>query len=70
MATTVGRVWTTDSAEMPFDVRLGGEVVTVHSISGATSPQTFTVTRAVNGIAKAHSSGTDVRLAVPTIVAL
>ncbi|MEV6102610.1 hypothetical protein [Nocardia sp. NPDC051981] len=70
IATMVGRVWVTDPAEFPFDVRLGGEVVTVHSISGATSPQEFHVTRAVNGIAKGHAAGTDVRLAIPTIVAL
>ncbi|WP_051338591.1 hypothetical protein [Streptomyces flavidovirens] len=34
------------------------------------NPQRFTVTRSVNGIAKAHPAGTDVRLAQPTIVAL
>ncbi|MFJ2909352.1 hypothetical protein ACIO8F_07940 [Streptomyces sp. NPDC087228] len=69
VATTVGRPWVTDPAEFPFDVQLGGEVVTVHSISGSI-PQTFNVTRAVNGIRKPHPTKTDVRLAVPTIVAL
>ncbi|MFD8233990.1 hypothetical protein ACFV20_19180 [Streptomyces sp. NPDC059696] len=34
------------------------------------SPQTFTVTRSVNGVVKAHSAGADVRLANPTILAL
>ncbi|MFJ9662860.1 hypothetical protein ACIRPR_33535 [Streptomyces griseoflavus] len=34
------------------------------------NPQIFTVRRAVNGIAKDHTAGTDVRLANPTIVAL
>jgi len=33
-------------------------------------PQQMTVTRSVNGISKAHSVGTDVRLAHPSIVAL
>ncbi|MFF4177657.1 carbohydrate binding domain-containing protein [Streptomyces sp. NPDC001750] len=56
--------------EFPFEVQLGGEAVTVHGISGAASPQTFHVDRAVNGITKGHAAGTDVRLAVPTIVAL
>ncbi|QKN87603.1 hypothetical protein QEN63_gp18 [Streptomyces phage Vondra] len=56
--------------EFPFDIQLGGEVVTVHGISGDAAPQTFHVTRAVNGISKAHEAGADVRLAVPTIVAL
>lgn len=33
-------------------------------------PQTFTVTRAVNGVQKAQTAGTDVRLANPTTLAL
>ncbi|MFD3917300.1 poly-gamma-glutamate hydrolase family protein, partial [Streptomyces sp. NPDC058603] len=33
-------------------------------------PQRFTVTRSVNGIAKPHSTGAGIRLAVPTVVAL
>ncbi|MEU8756205.1 hypothetical protein AB0C88_37535 [Streptomyces chartreusis] len=34
------------------------------------NPQTFTVTRSVNGVVKAHQAGVDVRLATPTILAL
>lgn len=34
------------------------------------NPQTFTVTRSVNGCVKAHAAGTDVRLAYPTYLAL
>ncbi|MFG3510255.1 hypothetical protein ACGF5F_32685 [Streptomyces sp. NPDC047821] len=34
------------------------------------NPQTFTVTRSVNAVTKAHSAGADVRLAHPAIVAL
>lgn len=34
------------------------------------NPQTFTVTRSVNAVVKAHSAGEDVRLAYPTILAL
>ncbi|MFF3092262.1 hypothetical protein [Streptomyces cyaneofuscatus] len=73
VAVTAGPPWITSSAwpaEFPFGIRLGGEVVTVTAISGASSPQTFTATRAVNGIAKPHAAGTDVRLAQPAIVAL
>jgi len=55
--------------EFPFDITVGGEVMTVTAISGS-APQTFTVTRAVNGVTKRHTAGTDVRLATPTIVAL
>ena len=34
------------------------------------SPQTFNLTRSVNGVVKAHAVGEDVRLATPTYVAL
>jgi hypothetical protein len=34
------------------------------------NPQTFTVTRSVNGVTKTHSSGTDLSLAYPSITAL
>jgi hypothetical protein len=34
------------------------------------SPQTFTVTRSVNGVTKSHSAGADVRLAYPSILDL
>lgn len=35
-----------------------------------TSAQTFTVTRSINSVTKAHTAGEDVRLAYPTILAL
>ncbi|MEU8886746.1 hypothetical protein [Streptomyces sp. NPDC048442] len=35
-----------------------------------TNPQRFTVARSINGIAKAHQAGSDVRLAQPSITAL
>lgn len=50
-------LWTTDSSELPLPIRIGGEVMTVTAISGASSPQTFTVTRSVNGVVKAHAAG-------------
>lgn len=34
------------------------------------NPQTFTVTRSVNGVVKSHSAGSDIRLAHPTILSL
>ncbi|WP_424891782.1 hypothetical protein [Streptomyces sp. XH2] len=70
VATTSGPAWTTDSADMPFDVRVGGEVMRVTAVSGGSSPQTFTVTRSVNGIVKSHAAGTDLSLANPTVIAL
>lgn len=48
-----------------FDVMIGGERVTVTGVSGAASPQTFTVTRAVNGISKPHLAGSEITLADP-----
>jgi hypothetical protein len=68
--TTAGPRWTTDPTEFPFDVLLGGEVVTVTAISGTTTSQTMTVTRSVNGISTSHDAGTAVALAQPAIVAL
>ncbi|MFJ5888077.1 hypothetical protein [Streptomyces californicus] len=60
-----------DSADdFPFEVIVGGEVMTVHGISGTSSPQTFHVDRSRNGIRKAHATASDLRLAQPTIVAL
>lgn len=34
VATTSGPPWTTSAADMPFDVRVGGEVMTVTSVTG------------------------------------
>jgi hypothetical protein len=55
--------------EFPFDVIVGGEVMTVTAVVGAVSPQTFTLTRSVNGVVKAHSTGAQVRLAEPIYIA-
>lgn len=63
-------LWTTDSAEMPFPLLIGGEVMTVTAIAGASSPQTFTVTRSVNGVTKAHLAGAEVHVRDPIIPAL
>ncbi|MCX5266094.1 hypothetical protein [Streptomyces sp. NBC_00199] len=70
VTTTVGRPWTTDPIHLPFDVMCGGEVMRVTAITGATSPQTFTVIRSRNGIAKAQTANTPVSLAQPAIVGL
>jgi hypothetical protein len=73
VAVTAGPLWITTASnpgDFPFDVLVGGERMTVTGITGAASPQTFTVTRSVNGVVKAQTSTTDVRLYQPTIVAL
>jgi hypothetical protein len=66
-----GVLWTTDAADCPFDIMIGGERMTVTAVSGASSPQTFTVTRNVNGLpgGKSHSVGDEVHLADPVYLA-
>ncbi|MCG6493446.1 hypothetical protein [Kitasatospora sp. A2-31] len=68
VSTISGPVWTT--TDVPFDVMIAGEQVTVTAVTGASSPQTFTVTRSVNGVTKTQPVGADVRLYQPTILAL
>jgi hypothetical protein len=67
---TTGPLWSTDSDDVPFDIVIGGERMTVTAISGGSSPQTFTVTRSVNGIEKPHDAGAGLQLAQPAIAAL
>lgn len=47
-------LWTTLAGDFPFDIGIGGERMTVTNITGSSSPQTFTVTRHVNGVVKAQ----------------
>lgn len=72
---SAGRVWTVAGDARvqpadPFDILVAGEVMRVHSITGTTSPQEFTVQRAVNGVAKAQASGDAVALAKPFVLSL
>lgn len=69
VATPSGPLWTTAAADFPFDIGVEGERVTVTNITGAASPQTFTVTRAINGVVKAHTAAA-VDLWFPLIVAM
>jgi hypothetical protein len=68
--TAILPLWTTSAGQMPFDILIGGERMTVTAISGVASPQTFTVTRSVNGVSKSHSAGAELELARPGIYAL
>lgn len=43
VATEVGPLWTRDDKSMPFEVVVGGAIVTVTKVEGSSSPQTFTV---------------------------
>lgn len=60
---STGALWTTSGVD--FDIIVAGERMTVTSVSGSSSPQTFTVTRSVNGIVKAQLSGATVQLFKP-----
>jgi hypothetical protein len=64
-------LWTTNAADFPLDVVMGGERITVGLITGTTSPQTFSsLTRSVNGVVKSQSAGADVRLFQPSILSM
>ncbi|MEU8055718.1 hypothetical protein [Microbispora bryophytorum] len=70
VATSKGPLWTTASGDLPLDIVIDGEQIRVNSISGSSSPQTFSVTRSRNGVVKSHSSGAKVTLFKPAIRAL
>lgn len=66
-------LWRTGTVS--FDINVAGERMTVTNISGGSSPQTFTVTRSVNGVAKAQPAtvgGLSVRVSLwkPSVYAL
>lgn len=63
-ATPNDAYWGTDT---PYDIDIGGERMTVTSVSGTGATQTLTVTRNVNGLpgGKTHSIGDEVHLADP-----
>lgn len=66
-------LWTTTGTrpgDFPFSIVIGGEEMTVTAITGTSSPQTFTVTRSVNGVVKTHTTGAAVRLARPAYLGL
>ncbi len=70
VATTLGTVWTTVAGDFPFDIEVAGVRLTVTNITGASSPQTFTITQTpVNGVAKVIPSGTPVQLWQGAVVA-
>ncbi|WP_435107358.1 hypothetical protein [Nocardiopsis synnemataformans] len=73
VSTTTGPPWTTDPADCPFDVVVGGEIARVTQVVGDGStgfPQSLICERSVNNIVKSHSAGTGVRLAQAATVAL
>ncbi|MBW8792160.1 MAG: hypothetical protein JF597_00715, partial [Streptomyces sp.] len=65
---TVGSLWDTSGADFP--IVIDGEQMLCTAVSGSSSPQTFTVTRATNGVVKAHSAGAQVHAYRPLLAAL
>jgi hypothetical protein len=69
VATAAGSpLWTTDGAQFPLDVTIAGQRLTISGISGAASPQTFTVSARANGVDKAQVAGAKVTLADPGLL--
>ena len=68
VATASGPLWT--HADGDFDIVIGGERMTVTNVTGSSSPQTFTVTRSVNGVVKAQTDTSKVELFSPYYYAL
>lgn len=68
--TDPGDLWTTTAADWPFLIVVGPEVMQVNSVTGGSSPQTFAVTRAINGVAIAHTAGEPVHVYHPILAAL
>lgn len=65
--TLSGALFTTGTVN--YNIKIGGETMTVTNVSGTTSPQTLTVTRGVvGGYAAAHNTN-DYVYAVPTLKA-
>jgi len=65
-----GDLWTTASGQRPFQIMVGGEVMTVTNLTSSSSPQTFTVTRGVNGVALTHAAGEEVHIYPQAVYAL
>lgn len=70
VTTSTGPRWTTTAGSFPFDITIGGETITVTTISGTGATQTFTVTRSTNGAVLAHGAGAVVALAQPAVYGL
>lgn len=64
--TSAGALWTTKTADFPLTISVGGRAVTVSAISGASSPQAFTV----SALPAAAPAGTAVGMYQPSVYAL
>jgi hypothetical protein len=60
--TLSGALLSIDPLDYPADVLIGGERMTFTAVTGSSSPQTATATRSVNGIVKAQTINTGLRV--------
>lgn len=82
VASTGGVLWSTEAADRNTGLNgtgefggglfiiIGGEVMRVSNLTGASSPQAFTVVRSVNGVVKTHAAGAPVHVYHPARVGL
>lgn len=56
--------------DLPRHMMCEGELITVTVVSGSSAPQTWTVTRSVNGVVKSHLANVAISLAHPFVMAL
>lgn len=68
ISTTSGPLWTTAADDFPLQVEVAGIRVTVTAITGASSPQTFTVTGST--VTKILSAGADVSVWDETVLSI
>lgn len=68
VATPSGPLWTTDADDFPMDVIAGGQRVSIASIAGGASPQTFTVQAAGRRIRYPIPAGSSVIVQQPIIL--
>jgi hypothetical protein len=66
VVTDSGPVWTQDADDFPFDISVAGIKVTVTNVTGAASPQTFTV----EPLALARANNSPVEIWQPTALRL
>lgn len=60
----------TTGDDFPRPMICEGELITVTNCAGSSAPQTWTVTRSVNGIVRSHAAGAPITLAFPFVLAL
>jgi hypothetical protein len=70
VATPSGPLWTTTADDFPLDVIAGGQRVSISGITGASSPQTFTVQASGKQVRYQIPSGSRVNVADPIILTM